>query len=64
MVDESEGLFLTVFSHGCVVRVEGKNLNLVAERIKHGTLSYIQESSRANPVYSPDGVAIFAIDYE
>lgn len=63
LVDESEGIFLTLHSHGCIVKIEGKNLNLVAERIKHGTLSYIQESNRANPVYSPDGVAIFAIDY-
>jgi hypothetical protein len=63
LVDESEGLFLTVHSNGCVVKVEGQNLNLVAERIKHGTLSYIQESSKTKPVYSPDGVAIFAIDY-
>lgn len=64
MVDVSEGLFLTVYSHGCVVTVEGKNLDLVGERIKHGTLSYIQESSKTKPVYSPDGVAIFAIEYD
>lgn len=60
MMDESEGQFITVYTHACTITVEGENLESIAYRIKRGDLSYIQESLTP----APDGARVDEIRFD
>lgn len=60
MMDETEGQFITVYTHACTVTVEGENLGSIAYRIKRGDLSYIQEGA----AIAPDGARVDVIKFE
>ena len=60
MVDETEGLFITIYTTACTVMIEGDKLDLIALRIKRGDCSYIAESNTT----APDGVRVDLIKFD
>ncbi len=52
---------MQVFTGSSIISIEGKNLQLIAQRIKHGSLSYINEGGKLKPPVTPDGVAVYQI---
>jgi len=64
LVDDREGLNITVFTHLFTIIIKGVNLRPISERIKHGSLSYVQESSKASPIKTDDGTAVYSIAFE
>lgn len=64
MVDETDDVLLHVYTAYCVIIIEGRKLDLIGQRIKHGSLSYIQEGSKDKPIIAPDGACVYSITYE
>ncbi len=60
-VKSHEGALMQVFTTSSIITIEGKRLNLIAQRIKHGSLSYINEGGKNNPPHTPDGVCVYSI---
>ena len=60
MMDETEGQFITVYTAACAITIEGERLEAIANRIKRGDLSYVQEGTAT----APDGARVDAIRFE
>jgi hypothetical protein len=63
-VDVQHTRLLSIYTHFGIISIEGKKLDLIAQRIKHGSLSYINEGGKKKPPVTPDGVAVYSIFVE
>jgi hypothetical protein len=60
-VKSQQNALIQLFTGDSIITIEGTKVNLIRERIKHGSLSYVREGGKRNPPQTPDGVAVYSI---
>jgi hypothetical protein len=60
-VDVQHSKLLSIYAHFGIISITGKGLDLIAQRLKHGSLSYINEGGKTKPPQTPDGVCVYSI---